>query len=118
MTTRQQAVSSHPRSHEQQFDVLGPWSLTTSRAFWEGFTPAALPARPSQPVDQLRAVFRVEADQGGRRSGPRATPLLRGQIGFRLKHLSGWRRPRQVVITYLLLFSCARVRDVAPVVEQ
>ena len=25
-----------------EFEVLGPWSLETSRRFWEGFTPAAL----------------------------------------------------------------------------
>jgi DNA-3-methyladenine glycosylase II len=25
-----------------EFEVLGPWSLDTSRRFWEGFTPAAL----------------------------------------------------------------------------
>jgi len=41
--------------------VLGPWSLTTSRAFWEGFTPAALPAH-APAAEQLHAVFRVEAD--------------------------------------------------------
>ncbi len=47
------------RSHEQQHEVLGPWSLTTSRAFWEGFAPAALPPRDG---DGLRTVLRVEAD--------------------------------------------------------
>ena len=28
--------------HVAEFEVLGPWSLGTSRRFWEGFTPAAL----------------------------------------------------------------------------
>jgi len=41
-------------------EVPGPWSLTTSRAFWEGFTPAALPAHGDQ--HRLTTVFRVEAD--------------------------------------------------------
>ena len=39
-------------------DVLGPWSLATSRAFWEGFAPAALPAQGA--AEQLRTVFCVE----------------------------------------------------------
>lgn len=41
--------------------VLGPWSLATSRQFWEGFTPAALAADP-EDGDALRTVFRVDAD--------------------------------------------------------
>ena len=32
-----------------EFEVLGPWSLQTSRRFWEGFTPAALPGEPARP---------------------------------------------------------------------
>jgi len=48
------------RQHEVSVDVLGPWSLATSRAFWEGFAPAALPAQDTG--QQLRTVFRVEAD--------------------------------------------------------
>ena len=32
--------------HVAEFEVLGPWSLQTSRRFWEGFTPAALPGEP------------------------------------------------------------------------
>ncbi len=28
--------------HEVKVEVLGPWSLATSKAFWEGFVPAAL----------------------------------------------------------------------------
>ncbi|MFI1995388.1 DNA-3-methyladenine glycosylase family protein [Actinoplanes sp. NPDC020271] len=51
---------SGARTHTVTRDVLGPWSLATSRAFWEGFTPAALRARAGDPV--LRTVFRSEAD--------------------------------------------------------
>ena len=42
-----------------ELEVAGPWSLTTCRAFWEGFAPAAL---RYQRDDELRTVFRVEAD--------------------------------------------------------
>lgn len=41
-------------------EVLGPWSLTTSRRFWEGFGPAALGVQ--RPDEAIRTVFRVEAD--------------------------------------------------------
>ena len=47
--------------HTVDRTVLGPWSLARSRAFWEGFGPAALPADPAAR-DRLRTVFRVEAD--------------------------------------------------------
>jgi DNA-3-methyladenine glycosylase II len=40
-------------------EVAGPWSLATSRAFWEGFAPAAL---PEQGDVELHTVFRVDAD--------------------------------------------------------
>jgi DNA-3-methyladenine glycosylase II len=40
-------------------EVRGPWSLATCRAFWEGFTPAALPLGGG---DALATVFLVEAD--------------------------------------------------------
>ncbi len=40
--------------------VLGPWSLVTSRTFWEGFTPAAL--APQNTANELATVFRVEGD--------------------------------------------------------
>jgi DNA-3-methyladenine glycosylase II len=43
-----------------EFEVLGPWSLETSRRFWEGFTPAALAAEPAGPG--LRTVFCAEGD--------------------------------------------------------
>jgi DNA-3-methyladenine glycosylase II len=43
-----------------EFEVLGPWSLQTSRRFWEGFTPAALAGEPTRPA--LRTVFCAEGD--------------------------------------------------------
>jgi hypothetical protein len=43
-----------------EFEVLGPWSLETSRRFWEGFTPAALAGESAGPG--LRTVFCVEGD--------------------------------------------------------
>ncbi len=48
------------RRHTVDAEVLGPWSLTTSRAFWEGFVPSALGDQRSG--DGIRTVFRVEAD--------------------------------------------------------
>lgn len=47
------------RRHEITVAVRGPWSLATSRVFWEGFTPSALAAADG---DALRTVFRVERD--------------------------------------------------------
>jgi hypothetical protein len=38
-----------------EFEALGPWSLETSRRFWEGFTPAALAGEPAG--SWLRTVF-------------------------------------------------------------
>ena len=47
-------------SLETTLQVRGPWSLATSRAFWEGFAPAPL---DDQDVDGLlRTTYRVEAD--------------------------------------------------------
>jgi DNA-3-methyladenine glycosylase II len=46
--------------HVAEFEVLGPWSLDTSRRFWEGFTPAALAGQPAGPG--LRTVFCAEGD--------------------------------------------------------
>jgi len=48
------------REHTVEVQVLGLWSLTTSRAFWEGFSPSAL--ADQQTADGIRTVFRVEAD--------------------------------------------------------
>lgn len=48
------------KRYEISIPVLGPWSLTTSRAFWEGFAPAALGAQADR--QDLATVFRVEAD--------------------------------------------------------
>jgi DNA-3-methyladenine glycosylase II len=39
--------------------VDGPWSLATSRRFWEGFAPSAL---ESQPGEELRTVFLSDTD--------------------------------------------------------
>jgi DNA-3-methyladenine glycosylase II len=47
------------KQHEIDAEVLGPWSLETSKAFWEGFTPAALASRGDA---QLRTAFPVEGD--------------------------------------------------------
>src|SRR5215467_7604569 len=46
--------------HVAEFEVLGPWSLDTSRRFWEGFTPAALAGQPAGPG--LRTVCGTEGD--------------------------------------------------------
>jgi DNA-3-methyladenine glycosylase II len=48
------------RRYTKNTEVLGPWSLATSRQFWEGFSPSALAGQ--RPGDQLSTVFRVEAD--------------------------------------------------------
>ncbi len=48
------------RQHELEVDVSGPWSLATSRAFWEGFGPAVLSGQSDD--EALGTVFRVEAD--------------------------------------------------------
>jgi DNA-3-methyladenine glycosylase II len=47
--------------HQLTVEVLGPWSLATSRTFWEGFAPAALAASPGR-AEQLHTVFLVESD--------------------------------------------------------
>jgi DNA-3-methyladenine glycosylase II len=46
---------------DTRVEVYGPWSLATSRAFWEGFAPAALTAQPASTTG-LRSVFCVEGD--------------------------------------------------------
>ncbi|MDQ6946563.1 MAG: DNA-3-methyladenine glycosylase 2 family protein [Actinomycetota bacterium] len=48
------------KRREITVEVLGPWSLATSRAFWEGFAPAALFSQGDP--HQLRSVFRGEDD--------------------------------------------------------
>jgi len=48
------------KRHTVDTQVLGPWSLTTSRAFWEGFSPSALDDQSAG--DGIRTVFRVETD--------------------------------------------------------
>jgi DNA-3-methyladenine glycosylase II len=46
--------------HETVVEVKGPWSLTTSKRFWEGFAPQALPTRGE--TEEIRTVFRSEFD--------------------------------------------------------
>lgn len=46
--------------HEVNVEVLGPWTLATSKAFWEVFAPATLP--PTRDTEQLRSTFCVEGD--------------------------------------------------------
>jgi len=48
------------RRHTVDAEVLGPWSLTTSRTFWEGFSPSAL--NDQRAGDGIRTMFGVEAD--------------------------------------------------------
>lgn len=48
------------RTHAVDREVRGPWSLTTSREFWEGFTPAALAGQGGGGT--LSTTFLVEAD--------------------------------------------------------
>jgi DNA-3-methyladenine glycosylase II len=48
------------KRREIAVEVLGSWSLGTSRKFWEGFAPAELTTQ--QQPDALRTVFRVEGD--------------------------------------------------------
>lgn len=48
------------KRREMTIDVLGPWSLATTRIFWEGFAPGALSTQGDP--DQLRSVFRAEED--------------------------------------------------------
>lgn len=48
----QRLESTHP--------VLGPWSLPTSKLFWEGFAPSALVAQNAS--DDIRAVFLCDSD--------------------------------------------------------
>lgn len=46
--------------YEMDIEVLGPWSLVTSKAFWEGFAPAALTAQGE--TNRLRTAFCAEVD--------------------------------------------------------
>lgn len=48
------------RTHTVAREVRGPWSLATSREFWEGFTPAALGVQDTSSA--LSTTFLVEAD--------------------------------------------------------
>lgn len=55
------------KHHTITVGVLGPWSLATSKAFWERFALSALTAQGQ--TQQLRSVFRTEGDW--RRAGCR-----------------------------------------------
>jgi DNA-3-methyladenine glycosylase II len=46
--------------HEVTVEVLGAWSLDTSKRFWEGFAPGALPSQ--RDPHEMWTVFRVEGD--------------------------------------------------------
>ena len=75
-----------------EFEVLGPWSLQTSRQFWEGFTPAALAARPTEPELRPRGnslsdrswrrppreAIRVRAHRASRSAEPRDPAVVDG----------------------------------------
>jgi len=52
----EQAVAEHVA----EVEVRRPWSLETSRRFWEGFTPAALAGQPAG--SGLCTVFCAEGD--------------------------------------------------------
>lgn len=45
---------------ETVHDVVGPWSLATSKRFWEGFTPGEL--APQTQADGIRTVFLCDTD--------------------------------------------------------
>ncbi len=65
-------------SHTVTIAVLGPWSLRTSRQFWEGFTPSALPQSRLERDASLRTIFRVDCDW----SAARADVTQRGQTAL------------------------------------
>lgn len=46
--------------HELSVQVRGPWSLATSKTFWEGFAPAALATQTGPGA--FHSVFRAEGD--------------------------------------------------------
>lgn len=50
------------RTHTAEVQVKGPWSLQTSRRFWEGFSPNALSGQADDGV--LRCVFLAEKGWG------------------------------------------------------
>ena len=45
---------------ETTHEVLGPWSLPTSKQFWEGFAPSVLAVQGE--VNEIRSVFLCDAD--------------------------------------------------------
>lgn len=67
--------------HEVVSQVRGPWSLATSKEFWEGFAPTAL--QPHETPSELRTAFVVEAGWGSvqavvTQEGDRARVRVRG----------------------------------------
>ncbi len=58
--TTDPAADRQDRTLTETLTVRGPWSLATSRAFWEGFAPAALPA--GADAGGLDTTFLVEQD--------------------------------------------------------
>ena len=67
-------------THSVELAVRGPWSLAISKAFWEGFTPAAL---PTSGGDALTTVFLVEADWS------RAEAVVRQQADVTVVEVAG-----------------------------
>ena len=77
-----------------EVEVVGPWSLETSRRFWEGFTPAALARDPAGPG--LRTVFCVEGDwlraeAAVTQAGNTARMVLAGEGDLDVAAAQAWR---------------------------
>src|SRR5258707_13045085 len=66
--------------HVAEFEVVGPWSLDTSRRFWEGFTPPALAGQPAGVG--LRTGFFAGGDW---RSANAGVPQSGGTPGVRVR---------------------------------
>lgn len=60
MTVLAGVTVGRQRALRVDVEVRGPWSLATSKSFWEGFAPAALTAQSQ--AEQLRSVFLAETD--------------------------------------------------------
>src|SRR5262249_53781478 len=62
-----------------EFEVVGPWSLETSRRFWEGFTPAALapPAVGGESTPRTRPPLRLVALTHAQAAVPARPPPTR-----------------------------------------
>jgi len=62
--------------HEVDVEVRGPWSLATSKAFWEGFAPNAL-AHHEHP-QRLRSCFPPRLTGAASRRKWRSTTARQG----------------------------------------